>query len=521
MKKEIKMKPTKTLLAVGIAAVFAVSCAKNSEEESVDPCQKLRAEGGMCGDYTENITFPANSTITMRGPIKIKAGATLTIGAGSTLKADTSTLTYLLIERGASINAVGTAASPIVFTSGAPAGSRNPSDWGGIVIHGKSATNNTASADYATDSEIFTGPYGCGDAGNACVGTLGNNDNSGTLKYVRVEFAGREIASGKEFNGIFLAGVGKGTTIDHIQVHRGSDDGIEIFGGAVDIRYALITNNQDDAFDVDEGWRGTAQYVVAAVPKDGDQGIEYDGIGADASRATNVPLSNFTIVGSINKTVPGAISVRASGTMSLYNSYIAHFGNPNGIIAVADNSVCLGKNSATNNGTTDCTGSPVTPDSNYVGAAYNLRFESNFVECIFDQGAFTTAKTTLDSLFCSGNQPAGCSASSFNNNGTSGTNQALNTVGRFPDSTGTGNNDTSGLNCAAPKLNRPGDNVLWGVTSGINELRPTAAITATFTNPQAAPNGTDMPAPTYIGAFQNQTDHWGDANMNWVSFPAN
>jgi hypothetical protein len=485
------MKPTKTLLALGIAAVFAVSCAKN-EEESVDQCQKLRAEGGMCGDYTENITFPANSTITMRGAIKIKAGATLTIGAGSTLKADTSTLTYLLIERGASINAVGTAASPIVFTSGASAGSRNPSDWGGIVIHGKSAVNNSAGKDYATDSEIFTGPYGCGDAGNACVGTLGNNDNSGTLQYVRVEFAGREIASGKEFNGIFLAGVGKGTTIDHIQVHRGSDDGIEIFGGAVDIKYALITNNQDDGFDVDEGWRGIGQYIAVAVPKDGDQGIEYDGVGAEASRSTNVPLSNFTIVGSINKTVPGAIAVRASGTMSLYNSYIAHFGNPSGIIAVAANSIANSGN---------------TPASGY-GTSFDLRFESNVIECAFNEGAFTTAKTTLDSLFCSGaNQPQGCTASTL--------------VGTFNDTTGTGNNVATNLACSSPKLNRPGDNVLWGVTSGINELRPTAAITATFTNPQAAPNGTDMAAPTYIGAFQNQTDHWGDANMNWVSFPAN
>jgi hypothetical protein len=428
----------------------------------------------------------------MRGPIKIKAGATLTIGAGSTLKADTSTLTYLLIERGASIHAVGTAASPIVFTSGAPAGSRNPSDWGGIVIHGKSAVNNSAGKDYATDSEIFTGPYGCGEAGNACAGTLGNNDNSGTLKYVRVEFAGREIASGKEFNGIFLAGVGKGTTIDHIQVHRGSDDGIEIFGGAVDIRYALITNNQDDAFDVDEGWRGTAQYVVAAVPKDGDQGIEYDGIGADTNRSTNVPLSNFTIVGSINKTVPGAIAVRASGTMSLYNSYIAHFGNPNGIIAVAANSIANSGN---------------TPASGY-GSSFDLRFESNVIECAFNEGAFTTAKSGLNSLFCTGaNQPQGCTASTL--------------VGTFNDTTGTDNNVATNLACSSPHLGRPADNVLWGVTNGINELRPAAAITAAFTDPQIAPNGTDMAAPTYIGAFQNQTDNWNDANMNWVSFPAN
>lgn len=513
------------LIAVFFAAVamIAVNCAKSEEAAAaVDQCAKVNEGGGMCGDITSSKTYAANSTISIRGAVKIKSGATLTIGAGSTIKADTSTLTYLLIERGATITAIGNAASPIVFTSGGSTGSRNPSDWGGVVIHGKSATNNTAALNYATDSEIFTGPYGCGESGNACAGTLGNNDSSGTLQYIRIEFAGREISAGKEFNGLFLAGVGKGTTIDHVQFHRGSDDGIEIFGGAVDIRYALITDNQDDGFDVDEGWRGTAQYVAVAVPKDGDQGIEYDGIGADASRATNVPLSNFTIVGSINKTVSGAISVRASGTMSLYNSYIAHFSGTQGVVAVADNSVCLAKNTAATAGTSPvtCSGSAVTPDANFVGT-YRLRFESNVMECMYTETTFTTAKTTLDSLFARGNQPNGASASSFNANSASAAGTDMSTVGRFPTSTGTGNNVVTNLGCTTPKLSRPGDGVLWGVTTGINELRPTAAITATYTDPQAAPNATDMGIATFIGAFQTQTDHWGDLNMNWVSFPAN
>lgn len=497
------MKKAKLIAVSCIAAamLFAVNCSSSDSSSSTDACAKVNSDGGMCGDITTSKSYAANSNISIRGAVKIKSGNTLTIGAGSTIKADTSTLTYLLIERGATINAVGTAASPIVFTSGGTVGQRNPSDWGGVVIHGKSATNNTAGLSYAADSEIFTGPYGCGESGNACDGTLNNGDSSGTLQYVRIEFAGREISAGKEFNGLFLAGVGKGTTIDHVQFHRGSDDGIEIFGGAVDIRYALITDNQDDGFDVDEGWRGTAQYVAVAVPKDGDQGIEYDGIGADTNRATNVPLSNFTIVGSINKTVPGAISVRASGTMSLYNSYIAHFHNvrqttptvdERGIIAVASNSV-------TNAGNTAAAGY----DGD--GGTFDLRFESNVVECAFRDLAFTDPVATSDGLFCTANQPNGCTASTL--------------ASRFPD--GNANNVMTNLNCTTPKLSRPGDGVLWGVTTGINELRPTAAITATYTNPQAAANGTDMAAPTFIGAFQTQTDHWGDANMNWVSFPAN
>jgi len=494
------MKKAKSIAAAIIAVTLIASgCAKSSDSasgNSTDACTKVNSEGGMCGDISTSKSYAAGSTINIRGAVKIKSGNTLTIGAGSTIKADTSTLTYLLIERGATINAVGTFNSPIVFTSGGATGSRNPSDWGGVVIHGKSATNNTAGLDYAADSEIFTGPYGCGEAGNACAGTLGNNDNSGTLQYVRIEFAGREISAGKEFNGLFLAGVGKGTTINHVQFHRGSDDGIEIFGGAVDVTYAMISDNQDDAFDVDEGWRGSARYIVAAVPKDGDQGIEYDGIGADTSRATNVPLSNFTIIGSINKTVPGAISVRASGTMSLYNSYIAHFHNSNGIIAVAANSI-----------TNANTGTPTAGYGTVAAGGFDLRFQSNFIECAYNEGAFTTAKTTLDSLFCSGaNQPNGCTASTI--------------ATTFPD--GNTNNDISALSCAAPKLARPGDGVLWGVTSGVGEFRPAAAITVTtYTDPQAAQNGTDMAIATYIGAFQNTTDNWGDANLNWISFPAN
>jgi hypothetical protein len=111
----------------------------------------------------------------------------------------------------------------------------------------------------------------------------------------------------------------------------------------------------------------------------------------------------------------------------------------------------------------------------------------------------------IDGLFCTGNQPNGCATSTL----------AL----RFPD--GNSNNNYVN-NCTSPKLARPGDNILWGATTGINEFRPTSAITvATYTDPQVAPNGTDMTTPSYIGAFQNQTDNWGDANMNWVAFPVN
>jgi len=482
------------LLALVLTAVFAASCAKTSEGVTTTTPASGNAFCGPTetieGQITASRTIAADACVLIKGKVEVMSGVTLTVGAGAKILASTTTLTYLLVNRGGKLTAIGTAAKPIVFTSSGSVGSRNPSDWGGVVIHGASATNNTAGLDYATDSEIFTGPYGCGNSGNACAGTLGNDDNSGTIQYVRIEFAGKEISAGKEFNGLFLAGVGKGTTIDHVQFHRGSDDGIEIFGGAVNVTYAMISDNQDDGFDVDEGWRGYARYVVTAVPKDGDQGIEYDGVGADTARATNVPLSNFTILGVINKTREGAISVRASGTMSLYNSYIAHFWGDFGIVAVAGNSV-------TNAGVT------ATAGYDGDGGTMDLRFESNLVECAFTTLDFATPISTQDGLFCAANDPSLCAAGST-------------LAARFPDGSA---NNTYTANCTSPKIPRPTtDGTIWGITSGVAEFKPAAAITGTYTTPQAAPNGTSPGASTFIGAFSGPTDTWADT---WTSYPAN
>lgn len=484
----------KNILAVALSAVFAVSCAKTTEGTSVTFANTSNSLCGASeqieGQITANRTIAADACVILKGKVEVMSGVTLTVSPGARLLAATSTLTYLLVNRGGKLNAIGTAAKPIIFTSGGSVGSRNPSDWGGVVIHGASATNNTTGVNFATDSEIFTGPYGCDNSGNACAGTLGNNDNSGTIQYVRIEFAGKEISAGKEFNGLFLAGVGNGTTIDHVQFHRGSDDGLEIFGGAVNITYAMITDNQDDGFDVDEGWRGIGRYVVTAVPKDGDQGIEYDGVGADTARATNVPLSNFTILGVINKTREGAISVRASGTMSLYNSYIAHFWGDFGIVAVAGNAV---------------TNAAATATAGYDGdgGTFDLRFESNLIECAYAEVGFTTALAAMDNLFCAANDPSLCAAGST-------------LAARFIDGNA---NNTYTANCTSPKIARPTtDGTLWGVTTGVAEFRPAAAITGTYTTPQVAPNGTAMTAATYLGAFSGPTDTWADS---WTAFPAN
>jgi hypothetical protein len=187
---------------------------------------------------------------------------------------------------------MGTAAKPIVFTSGKAVGQRNPGDWGGIIILGKAKTNRS------------TEPTIEGGVGKNFGGTV-DNDNSGTLKYVRIEFAGIASQPNSEINGLTLGGVGSGTTIEYVQVAYGNDDAFEIFGGTVNAKYLVAYATADDDFDFDFGYSGRIQFGVAlrdpsvVDPGDAGNGIECDndGTGTNATPATRPVLSNFTFVG--------------------------------------------------------------------------------------------------------------------------------------------------------------------------------------------------------------------------------
>ncbi len=312
-----------TMTAIALVGMLFIS-ACNTDEGNTETTTQTCSGGSLSlvdGDTLspstyagQNVTVAADATITLSGAVYIPSDCTITLNPGVTVKAKSEFLSYLAIKQGGKIMAEGTAAKPIVFTSDKAAGSRLSSDWGGIVIHGKAPVNNSAGVNIATDTEIYTGPYG-GET---------KADNSGVLKYVRIEFAGREISSGKEFNGLFLAGVGSGTTIQYVQTHRGSDDGIEIFGGTVSLSHIVITHNEDDGFDLDEGWSGSAHHFIIASSNYTDAMIEYDGLGADQSRATQSFFSNFTIVGD-TKAGGKIFDVKANGQLVLVNSLIANF----------------------------------------------------------------------------------------------------------------------------------------------------------------------------------------------------
>jgi|JI10StandDraft_1071094.scaffolds.fasta_scaffold108353_2 hypothetical protein len=244
----------------------------------------------LTGNIDKDLQLTADKRWLLVGQVKVIANTTLRIEPGTVVCGDASDPTkvsFLNVEQDAKLIADGTAARPIVFTSSKVVGERKTSDWGGVVLRGRAQINLPPGDKTACGSlEGNAGSYG------PC-GTLRNDDNSGTLRYVRIEFAGREVAPNNELNGLTLGAVGSGTVIDYVQVHRGSDDGFEMFGGTVNLSHLVATAGLDDAFDWDQGWQGKGQFWVSQqILQDGNNGIE-----ADNSRDNNalLPRSSPTI----------------------------------------------------------------------------------------------------------------------------------------------------------------------------------------------------------------------------------
>jgi hypothetical protein len=275
--------------------VLLASCKKDSTDSiPKDSRQIITLQNGavLTGVYKNTVLNVPEGNFILKGYVYFEDGSEINIAAGATIKSDVADKGALIIERGAKINAVGTSAKPIVFTSGKAVGQRMPGDWGGIVILGKATTNRS------------TEPTIEGGVGKNFGGTV-NNDNSGTLKYVRIEFAGIAAQPNSEINGLTLGGVGSGTTIEYVQVAYGNDDAFEIFGGTVNAKYLVAYATADDDFDFDFGYTGRIQYGVALRDPsfidagDAGNGVECDNdaTGTTATPTTRPVLSNFTFVG--------------------------------------------------------------------------------------------------------------------------------------------------------------------------------------------------------------------------------
>ncbi|MFY7735105.1 MAG: T9SS type A sorting domain-containing protein [Bacteroidia bacterium] len=317
----------------------------------------------LSGDIASDLTLSSNKWYEISGTIHVLNGATLTIPAGTCLRGSTSNIGVLIIAKGGKLNAVGTKDHPIVITSGKPAGSRVRADWGGLLLIGNAHTNTPGGArQYEALPSDPLANYGGGLNPN-------DADNSGTMRYMRFEFAGFNYLPDQEINGITFAGVGSGTKADYLMVSFSNDDNFEWFGGAVNHKYLISFASTDDEFDMDEGYNGKCQYLLGVrnpavfetSPTGTSNGLEHDnntGLGTSGviNPSTPVPtpttapiISNMTLVGPIkagsnrttlsttaNSRFGRALEYRTNVSTSVFNSVIWGYptlfqlGNPSG-----------------------------------------------------------------------------------------------------------------------------------------------------------------------------------------------
>lgn len=267
--------------------------------------------------FNSNLVLEANKCYTISGPVIMASGTNLIINEGVTIEAEASGAdVYIAISQGAKIIANGTASNPIVMTSGAA----NPAagDWGGLIILGRAPINSVTGSATST-SEIASLPFGGTNAA----------DDSGTIRYVRVEYSGGAADGQSENNGFSFYGVGNSTIVEYIQAFEGKDDGVEFFGGTVNASYVSVVNAQDDSIDWTEGYTGNITNAYVKHGADHDKGIEADGYNTDFSNAAGYfskpTVNNLTIIGNGSTTGNEAIRLRA-GTQGIFNNiYIEGF----------------------------------------------------------------------------------------------------------------------------------------------------------------------------------------------------
>jgi hypothetical protein len=295
---------TYTYTGTATSLTFTVTDIKGktaSKTASIKPIQVVDA------NLTADASWTSEKQYLLKGNIFVTNNAKLTIAPGTVILGDKVSKGALIIERGSKILAAGTATQPIIFTSSAPAGFRNYGDWGGLVILGKATNNQSANVNIEGITAGTLGQYG---------GTT-DDDNSGTITYVRVEFAGIALSTDNELNGITLGSVGSGTIINHVQVSYSGDDAIEWFGGKVNATYLVTYKTWDDDFDTDFGFTGKVQFAAAfrdpnIADKSGSNLFESDN---DGNGSTNTPLT-APIFANVSAFGPFVYAKLSSGALS-------------------------------------------------------------------------------------------------------------------------------------------------------------------------------------------------------------
>ena len=376
---KINLKSLVGVLSVAATAVSVTSC---SQREEMLPVGNTRAANvvTVSGVINTNMTWSASNEYHLNGKVYVSGGATLTIQPGTKIVGLYNDVpakaSALVITRNGKINAAGTASNPIVMT--AESNHQYPGGWGGFVVLGNAPINQTnnpviegiESDELPADVDIH---YGGSNA----------NDNSGTIQYVRVEYAGANVSQDNELNSFTFGGVGAGTTFDHCQAYYGEDDAFEFFGGTINGKYLVSTSTHDDAFDFDFGYTGKLQFLVATVDANSTyytkdpNGIECDNDskGTSLTPFTHPTISNLTIVGTADgkvaksamsdgKSMKSCANFRRNCQFTLANSIL--YGYPTGILCETSNSYVF-KNNVVNGVSTNFSG--ITADATNTAAA--------------------------------------------------------------------------------------------------------------------------------------------------------
>jgi hypothetical protein len=308
-----------TVASLVVALTFTACVNKTT---TITPVVTDKSVVEISADITANTTWSADKIYLLKGFRYVQAGATLTIEAGTIIKGDKDSKASLIVKPGGKLIAIGTPEKPIVFTSNQAKGSRGAGDWGGLILLGNAKVNKNPAVIEGENISTFGGSD--------------DNDNSGTLKYVRIEFAGIAFEPDKEINGLTFGGVGSGTTIDYVQVSYSGDDSYEWFGGAVNCKHLVAYRGVDDDFDTDNGFSGKVQYGVALRdPNIADQcacsssnGFESDndGSGSTALPQTSAQFANISIFmgagAAPNAKFNDGMLIRRNSALSIYNSIV-------------------------------------------------------------------------------------------------------------------------------------------------------------------------------------------------------
>lgn len=339
----------------------------------------------LTGSITSNVTLQNTKRYLMLGTVFVKSGATLNIPAGTQIFGDKNSKGTLVIERGGTINANGNALAPIVFTSAQPVGTKAAGDWGGIVILGKARINTASGSDTAAIEGISPSVY---------YGGTNDADNSGTFRYVRIEYSGIALSPNNEINGLTMGGVGSGTTIEYVMVSWNGDDSFEWFGGTVNCKYLVSYIPVDDELDNDFGYRGKVQFVLAVrkpsvadvsgstcIESDNNNGPNYN------TPRTQPHISNVTSIGPkqydtsvVNPNFTRNAHIRRNSLASFYNSVM--MGWPQGILYDGQGVTCAIQNDTSR------------VKANIFAGCYN-GFASTNAGCGFDATAYSNANNTV------------------------------------------------------------------------------------------------------------------------------